>query len=442
MIKKLILILLLCSLSLAAVEDFTTYTTVGVGITSSAITITDLWSRQETQYAYKDYGAAHFSGDFTHTVKFNLTATSTGAAVYFWGLSDVINDFYLADVNGDNWTCAYIYQQQMGFNVCADGNLTSTVLTNISLSTDYFLTIERDDDAGANSTGQYTYRIYTVNYYGEAGAIELATLTLDCAAGQQDDYQYGYIFSGHDTGGVADGQISSIHTDFDFGGGVENLTLFEHTVFLLDVTDAETITWAGFKSRGSSNYIYKDLGAAYFNGDFTHTFKHTLTFSQNRMYGFMWAITNDIDDLGGIDVASGDYQAVGIYDNAGTRYIRISICEGGTLSETGLTNVVTNGTTYFYTVVRDDDAGADSTGQITLYVCTGAYYGEGGAALVHTITEDCAAGEQNDFRYIHATQGYYISVISAYSNGTVEDLDLAYVAPVGGGGQLIKIQEF
>jgi len=207
------------------------------------------------------------------------------------------------------------------------------------------------------------------------------------------------------------------------------------------ITDSQTITWVVMDTRATDNYVYKDMGAAYFSGDFIHSFKHNVTPASNGSYSFPWAITNDLNDLAGIDVASGDFQAVGIYYDGANRYVRIAICENGALNETGLSYAIAAGTDYYYTIVRDDDAGANNTGQLTLYVCTENYYGEAGTSLVHTITGDCGAGEQNDFRYINATQVYNTGVAD-YASGTVEDLDLASTISPATGGQVIIIQEF
>ena len=449
MIKKLLLILLLCSVCQAAVEDFTTYTVVSPLVWSTdAVTFTNYRPRKWVSYLYKDFGVDYFNGDFTHRKKFILT--SSESLIWIWGVSNFINDLYLSIAAEESSVGIYCNHtgghDWMTLSLCESGyRIRSEAAENVHIEQNiqYFVTITRDDDGGVNSAGRYSFFVCTGNYYGEVDAIDVGTTYCDSSAGQQLDFRYGYAVSSYYTDTYS--LMSGVLSEQDFGGGTEDLLTFT-PLWQLVVTDAQTITWTGLLCRTTGYYIYKDLGEDYFSGDFTHRFKHTETdITGSICYGFPWALTNDLNQLKLIDDAAGSFLALGLFFDSIHQtqlLVNLVINEDGATDTTTTDYFITIGTEYYYTISRDDDAGANSTGQITVYVCTDNYYGEVGANLVHTITGDCGEGQQNDFRYVHASQSWTSGSIQKFISGTVKDLDLDYTISSAGGGQLIMIQEF
>ncbi len=183
----------------------------------------------------------------------------------------------------------------------------------------------------------------------------------------------------------------------------ENFTTYAETDPGADIAvAANTITWTALDVRNTDSWVVRDFGAGHFSSDFTHTFKVRVTaFAGTSPFAAVWALANSVNDLWAIDDAGGDYQSILLVNSGGTYGLQLRVCENGTV---GLATVnIAAATTYFVTIERDDDGEANGTGQLTLRVYTGNYYGQAGAVEVGTVTRDCAADEQNDFQYLYAT---------------------------------------
>jgi hypothetical protein len=226
------LILLLLSVPCwGALEDFATYTEVDPGndvtVAANSLTMLNCYNRNTDTYVYDDKGAAHFSADFTHRLKINVGAGSaTYAMGYFWCLANTVDDLKdIDDASGDFHTAlAYkpVGAWEVRLRICENGSLTDDTYSGLNAGTDYYIQIERDDDGGANSTGQLKLYLCTTNYYGDAGAVLVDTLTVDCAAGEQNDFQYVYGLQSYDSGSPLydfDGTFSDLNLSPDAGGG-------------------------------------------------------------------------------------------------------------------------------------------------------------------------------------------------------------------------------
>ena len=81
-----------------ALENFTAdYTEVDEDgdITVAANTLTiDTLRRDAVSHVYRDMGAGHFSGDFTHNVTIDITGTTGGGSsgCYVWAVSDAVGN--------------------------------------------------------------------------------------------------------------------------------------------------------------------------------------------------------------------------------------------------------------------------------------------------------------------------------------------------------------
>lgn len=161
---------------------------------ANACTFTQ-FERQDEAWLQKSHGADHFNGDFTHTFKLKLTAENgVYPMVLLWLLANQIDSWDDIRTENDDTQDINIYVGKARLGVVEDGvyRHSDTANSLASDSTQYYITVERDDDGGANGTGQLTMRIHTVDYFGEAGSIELETETIDCSAGEQNDFQYFY----------------------------------------------------------------------------------------------------------------------------------------------------------------------------------------------------------------------------------------------------------
>jgi len=185
-----------------AIVDLTTWGEVdpssNLTVTSSSIVADDL-QRQTSAGLWKAYDSGNYPWDGDFTFKMKITLPANGDVGASWWLYPLL----LSDATGfaDGSTHESSNQECTGFLFIdssgsarlpifktENGVRTTVYPTNLSWSTTYYITFERDDDGGANSTGRMTLRIYTVNYYGESGAIEHDTVTVDFSAGIQPDF--------------------------------------------------------------------------------------------------------------------------------------------------------------------------------------------------------------------------------------------------------------
>ena len=172
-------------------------------------------------------------------------------------------------------------------------------------------------------------------------------------------------------------------------------------------TDTEfsgtTVTVLNQQTRRDTVYIYKDFGADYFSGDFSHRFIVNASAFDNSIHSYpaQWMVGNAVGDEYALST-SVDVQMFRFYEATDTVYgMQVLIYEDGSQAdEDQFTSPLLN-TDYYVTIDRDDDGGANNTGQLTVYICTTNYYGEAGASLQDTLTVDSSAGEQNDFRYLY-----------------------------------------
>jgi hypothetical protein len=239
-----------------AIQNFTTWTEIDpssvITVTPTSITVDDM-ERRDDGSVYKDYGVNHFDGDVSFKFKFTTPASedSTDSA-WIYPLA-MVNE---ANEMGDEMELnSHPGQGIIFLNISGTpkmplfkvegGSRTTSYPDDLAWETTYYITFERDDDGGANSTGQLTIRVYTTNYYGEDGAVEHDTATLDCGAGQQVDFQYLQLM-------FPRGSIGLYPTDAlleDFNDDVEDPT-YRDVAFTIAGT-------SGF-SIAADSVVYKD----------------------------------------------------------------------------------------------------------------------------------------------------------------------------------------
>jgi len=211
-------------------------------------------------------------------------------------------------------------------------------------------------------------------------------------------------------------------------GAREDFTTYTETDPGADIAKtANTITLTNFDGRNTDSCVYYDYGVNYFSADFTHQFSFVRDSYTGVLGHYMWMMANAVDDAQGIDTANGDFIGVKCVSND----LQLAICENGTLRTTQYNNFLDD-VRYYVTVNRDDDAGAASTGRMTVTVCTGNYSGGYRSTVMSTLTLDCSAGEQNDFRYLYAVNSSNDATAGTVVTGTIDHMELAPEAePLG-----------
>lgn len=215
---------------------------------ATKITYTAVVRNETGHFIYWDKTAGHFSGDFTHLVENYLDVTHRYCAVIAWAISNNVDDYQshiddsLDGVFLQN-AAPTVTGNQFIWKVVEDGNLTQDFTGTIAYQTLYFLTLDRDDDGGANSTGRYTCYVRTGSHEGDL----VDTLVVDSAVGEQNDYRYLYA--------VAE---SADYTNAEGFGYVQNLDLQEAAPASHTWTGTGDCNFSGSVSA-SASFIWTDI---------------------------------------------------------------------------------------------------------------------------------------------------------------------------------------
>lgn len=217
----------------------------------------------------------------------------------------------------------------------------------------------------------------------------------------------------------------------------ENFTTYTEFDEDSDITvdSATKVSWDTFNSRRSEAYLYKDKGVNHFSGDFIHKFEAYFSRADEFCQAAFWMISNTAGDFQSLLESGGD--GVLFAHQNDTENLDIYLVENGAVptQDSWASPGPQLSTLYFIEIVRDDDGGANNTGRYTVYIRTGSHAG----ALQDTLTIDCSAGEQNDFRYIFGMAGRHDSSINnGTSTGYTQNLDIGE-APAGWTGKIAGI---
>jgi len=201
---------------------------------------------------------------------------------------------------------------------------------------------------------------------------------------------------------------------------------------------ANSLSFNDFRGRFTTSHIADDKGVNHFSGDFEHKFEIEFSDSTKLALTGHWMVANSyaVDkDLADMISGGEDCQIFHYYhaDDVPLVYnLTLQIIEDGSQDVDTWVSPVAS-TRYFIRVNRDDDGGANNTGQINVYIATDNYDDEGGT-LKDTLTRDCGVGKQNDFRYIYPLYSYDTDN-NVSNDGYTENLDLQEEAPpVGNAG--------
>jgi len=191
-------------------EDFNTYTEFDEGdditiVSYAIISWVDFKTRDEKGYVFKDYGADHFGvgngGDHDILFEFLFANMGNTSATHHLLLSTLATgdqrDIRLADADMFSvkvWDDTPNIRTQLWHG----GDLRDSdtwLKPGPQENTLYYVQQVRARGGGVNSTGRYTTYIRTGSHTG----LLRDTLQIDCAAGEQDDYQFCYAISGQDS---------------------------------------------------------------------------------------------------------------------------------------------------------------------------------------------------------------------------------------------------
>ena len=174
-----------------------------------------------------------------------------------------------------------------------------------------------------------------------------------------------------------------------------------------------------------TGYVYCDKGANHFGGDFEHKFEMQFYNCENYSLTAYWLLANDIMDF--YAMTDGGKDAHFLYEYDDNEWLYFGSCENGVRQQDGwVPPGPLPSTTYFITITRDDDGGANNTGQLTCLICTGNYSDLGGT-LKDTLVQDCAAGKQNDFQYVYAVSSWNAGNADRNADGFTQNLELGDV---------------
>lgn len=176
------------------------------------------------------------------------------------------------------------------------------------------------------------------------------------------------------------------------------------------------VTWT-LLQRDEDAYVYKDKGADYFDGDFTHLLAIRLTAGDTSGFVKCWCLANLVDDAKGIEDVSGDYLAIYIKKSFANT-MAVEECDGGSLTalSTGSTYELELNTTYYLKVIRDESVG--TYGTIYLYI-----YSDSARTTLLATQSITLNTSKKDFRYIYACQSYNAASSEAQSAYT-ENLNI------------------
>ncbi|KKN81722.1 hypothetical protein LCGC14_0316340 [marine sediment metagenome] len=160
---------------------------------------------------------------------------------------------------------------------------------------------------------------------------------------------------------------------------------------------AARITWASMPNTVES-YVYKDMTAGFFSGDFAFTMAINQSVATNGGRVGHWAVANAVDSRRGLFDANESYIVVTSRQTASSPTNKIGILEGDSGSEFLSSEIaIDKGTVYYLLITRDESAG--TYGTMTLSV----YTDEARTSLVGSVAH-LLHSSKKDYRYLYGCQ--------------------------------------
>jgi len=161
-------------------------------------------------------------------------------------------------------------------------------------------------------------------------------------------------------------------------------------------------------------WLYEDLGADAFDGDFSINVEFMMTGSPGGLYTISgsWALTNEVNDLNSIDTGNGDYLAL---RHRTTGQIVLVECKAGSLY-TSSTFTPTQDVLYYLTIARDESVG--TYGTLYCYV----YSDADRTSLLDTLSLTLHA--KLDFEYLFTVITYYLGSTGKWMDGYLQNMEI------------------
>lgn len=384
-----------------AYEDFMKYTEVDSSkellVSTNQIDFTTL-AIDEDVYVTKDFGFDYFSGDFVHRFKVHFeSATFDGGNAGQctpWAMTNTDIHTLTELWAGTDGIFLQMYRSGAAYWFNLDERMTGSDNSDFwqipSVPVTYYLEVER---SGTTVTVKIYSDAYstlekTMTMTATAGALRYITPLAGMGGGADADTITGYtanyqLVSGEVGGPQPPYEDFTTYTEVDEG-----------TNIIPGYTSTEWISL----NRTHTSRVYKDFGVDYFSGDFIHTFEVQMSDgSAVPMEHEHWTLANTLDDFTGL--SAGDQVSLGFYTGDNTAFrLYLHLYEGGVWKQDNDGGLLLEDTTYFITIERDQNGGANGTGQYVATIRTGSHVG----TVIDTLSVDASAGEQRSWRYYYS----------------------------------------
>jgi parallel beta-helix repeat protein len=175
------------------------------------------------------------------------------------------------------------------------------------------------------------------------------------------------------------------------------------------------ITMTSVQTRSADSYFYRDMGAAYFSGDYRVYFDVNVTTLTAVALIQLISLSDTLDDGKGIVTSSGNQAAVQMY---GATSLRLYKTEAGAEAQTSA-YTFTAGTTYYCDYYRDESAGTYGTQYLVVYDTAAHRLAQSGALA--TLSQAFTVAKI-DYRYIYAAQSWNTANTNLYCTGTIANI--------------------
>ena len=189
----------------------------------------------------------------------------------------------------------------------------------------------------------------------------------------------------------------------------------------IEVTNRR-VTWTILR-RNVEGYVYKDKGAANYDGNFVFLLTFRVTGGNNGGLANFWTLANLVDDWIGIDTANGDGLAASIKRNDITDVPNISLAEldGGTLYTSAAVFEISDDTDYYIAIERDESVG--SFGTFSMFT-----FSDSNRTTLINSQSITLHTSKKDYRHLYACQSYNTGSNQSVSAHT-ENLEETDVVP-------------
>lgn len=401
-----------------AIEDYTTYTEVDTG---GYLTVTDsntldvVTNGATASYLYKDFGADYFDGDLqiNFSGKHIDITGSSGDLPGGFVLSNTIASLPSMDTSNNE-----------GIEINFSGNVGTPDTTNIYLES---LASDANDYVTASTIDTYRYfsvyrrgSIFWYNLYSDSSRTTWTHVRYtQCTAEQGYRYLYGFNSKNTSTNHAGTSQFEDleiIENNPSAPAGTEDYTTYTEVDNGSDVSVNDSNSLTFYLSPGNvDNYVYKDMTAGHFSGDFTHELEIVEFGYQTGSKPVFWGVSNTVDDAN--NWADGLYLIK--YSNGTTPALNLRIqADVSAAADTGSFN---RGIPYYVTIIRD----------VTAKTCVVTYYTDRAKTnLIDTLSINLATNDVylEDYRYIYAYSTFN-SGSGHLAHGVVGNLELNESTP-------------